>query len=546
MTQELVDLLAMQKIKADKDAATRAMQMAQPMQGPSTVAQKLQSEAMDSARQEVAQKMGLKAALAGRQQQAQQALMQRISGAPGPVPAGTPQPTEQPQAEGIDRIPTQLGQYYSGGIVAFADGGGVETDEEREARMQALLAQIPTDGYSAPEGGERVSGSELGRQVRGTLSALPGASGLRQMVPAHAAALAGLEGLRSLLPAAPGLEAEVGKLGQREPRATPTATNTAQLPDEERPRWAAPTGPAAPPPAKRPPAPPAPGARQRGLPAAIAAQQPPGDDLSAEMDKYIRAGIAPVDRDRDALMRRTQEEQRSASGIDEILKSREARAAKLEALQQRQADPWREWRKFVYSLDPNARGGFGASVAAGGRGLWDAQGRWAAEDVKNLETLNKLRDDIDTARLSGNKAAYDAAVKRYEDAVSTQRAVGTTGAQVLETREAARTRVEASRLAAQARADAARARQEDKATAAVDKTDAAHRDTAMRLAATAARKIKEGMAGYTTYKDTPEEEIAASLFNKYYQGLKSGKMGATEPELPDDVRRLVQKILGTK
>ena len=101
ITPQLLDLLAMQKVKSDKDAAARQLAMASG-QAPPTVAQGLEQDAMNSARQEITQKMGL----AGLAQ----------SGPPaGPMP-------QQPQ--GLMGAPTNLPtQYRGGGIIAFAQGG---------------------------------------------------------------------------------------------------------------------------------------------------------------------------------------------------------------------------------------------------------------------------------------------------------------------------------------------------------------------------------------------------------------------------------------
>lgn len=113
ITPQLLDLLAMQKVKSDKDAAARQLAMASG-QAPPTVAQGLEQDAMNSARQEVTQKMGL-AGLAQAQPPA------------GPMP-------QQPQ--GLMGAPTNLpAQYRGGGIIAFAQGGR-GGDEEVDSEDQ--------------------------------------------------------------------------------------------------------------------------------------------------------------------------------------------------------------------------------------------------------------------------------------------------------------------------------------------------------------------------------------------------------------------------
>lgn len=80
------------------------------------------------------------------------------------------------------------------------------------------VQQIPTDGYRPAPQGESASSSELGRDVRNTLSALPGLSGLRMAsaaVPAAASALARM----SAQPATWELVNEGGQLATQAGRA---------------------------------------------------------------------------------------------------------------------------------------------------------------------------------------------------------------------------------------------------------------------------------------------------------------------------------------
>ena len=137
--QQLIDLLVLQKLKTDKEAAQRDMQA--KMQTPaSTIKDQRAQEVMGMTRNEVAQQVtpGLQAL--GQQMQAAQA---------------------QPQAQGISSVPApnmqQIGMK-GGGIVAFAEAGPVEgavsTVEKTSpvGRMfQSFLDNLPR--YSDPEGG---------------------------------------------------------------------------------------------------------------------------------------------------------------------------------------------------------------------------------------------------------------------------------------------------------------------------------------------------------------------------------------------------------
>jgi len=125
ITPQLLDLLAMQKVKSDKDAAARQLAMVSGQALP-TVAKGLEQDAMNSARQEIAQKMGL---------------------------AGLLQSPAGPQPQGLMGAPTNLPtQYQGGGIIAFATGGSggdahgryrqrnEQTDREQAAR-EAIRTQ---------------------------------------------------------------------------------------------------------------------------------------------------------------------------------------------------------------------------------------------------------------------------------------------------------------------------------------------------------------------------------------------------------------------
>lgn len=171
---DLQKMLALQIVTNEKNAAAAqtAMQQLKQMSGPTgqmpTVMQTLEQQAQQKLQGQQQPPMG------------------------GMVPQG-----QAPQGQGIDQLPAEF-QMAGGGLVAFDDGGdvpyetpydrmnrknrGEPTEEERKKRaeFEALLAQIPTGGPTV-EGGERVEGSELGRNVKNTLMALPGASAARAL-----------------------------------------------------------------------------------------------------------------------------------------------------------------------------------------------------------------------------------------------------------------------------------------------------------------------------------------------------------------------------
>lgn len=139
VTPELIDLLALQKLQADKAAAARQMAM-QSGQEPPTVAQGLEQSAMQSSRQEIAQKLGLPG-LMNQGQNVPQAQGSQPQGAPQAPQAQGPQPMQRMAAGGLARLPSNLPQNYAGGgIIAFAGPDGSAVPMYGGAAMKGVSA----------------------------------------------------------------------------------------------------------------------------------------------------------------------------------------------------------------------------------------------------------------------------------------------------------------------------------------------------------------------------------------------------------------------
>jgi len=131
MTQDLLDLLALQQIKSQKDAAARQMQLqmaqqqAQNGEASMTVAQQREKEVTDLTKNELAQQRG---ETAQKQTSDQQAMMQKlvggIAGAPGAATAA------QPMA------------MAAGGIVGYAGPAGSSVEDPRRKRLEG---ETPTE-----------------------------------------------------------------------------------------------------------------------------------------------------------------------------------------------------------------------------------------------------------------------------------------------------------------------------------------------------------------------------------------------------------------
>ena len=130
--KELVDLLALQKLKSEKEAAKREIEL-QMQQQPGTIAQQREQEVMQMTKDELAQQTQ---GVLQRKQQQQQTNLQRAAqgglGAlaqqrPAPAPAAAPQGQPMPRMAG-------------GGIVAFQVGGmqGLQGDLSIEEQIAII------------------------------------------------------------------------------------------------------------------------------------------------------------------------------------------------------------------------------------------------------------------------------------------------------------------------------------------------------------------------------------------------------------------------
>ena len=140
--QNLIDLLALQKLKSEKESAQREMQL--KMGGkPPTIADQREQQVMDMTKQEVVQEQaGVMQNKMREQQEAQKRLMQ-AAGAPQGMIGAAPQPQgggimsampQRPPSAGISGAAApNMQRMAGGGIVAFDEGGNVGEAEAQRA-----------------------------------------------------------------------------------------------------------------------------------------------------------------------------------------------------------------------------------------------------------------------------------------------------------------------------------------------------------------------------------------------------------------------------
>jgi len=124
-SQQLVDLLALQQLKSEKEAAARQMQM-QMQQNPATIAQQREQEVLGMIKQEQGRNLG--------------DVAKRTAGTLDQINKSAQQNVQRTAKQGL---PTMGGpQMAAGGIVGFTSGGGV-TDEE----IDEYLKNNPLEEY---------------------------------------------------------------------------------------------------------------------------------------------------------------------------------------------------------------------------------------------------------------------------------------------------------------------------------------------------------------------------------------------------------------
>jgi len=476
---DLLKMLALQEITEQHQAAQRDAAMRNNPQNQPTVA--------DSLRQRAQQ------VLMAKQVQAQQQQMAR-AGQMG-LPQGLPQPQHQPEM-GVDQLPANLGQHYDGGgIVAFKEGDLVEpTAEEIEA------AKKPYIGVRRPP---RIAGEEPKKYKESDL--------LEMLIPSkYAVDMPVSEPIKDVAPAK---SETVPPLPEKKP-----AGGIAESPRVQ---------PAAPKPQRAPTTP---------VPTAEPAQPAePQDPLTAALEKQILGNLS-VDKDAKARARRKETEQ--YLGLDTLAAAQRERAQKEYDLQKQQAQGRNAFSAFTAGINPYART-LAEGLRGGQQSLAAATAGWDKSDFEALQNYNKALSGIDTQTVAGKKFALEAEDTLFKDLSADARNSLTSGTSMINTRENAAARKQAAKDAAAARVAAAtegrlgreaaaQIAKDARTDAAADRQDARYREQAMRLAVAAATKEKGLPTNITKLKDVKVEDLAATMFDRYYQMLKSGKM----PESP--------------
>ncbi len=153
--QQLIDLLALQKLKSDKEEASRQMALSMGSQGkPPTIADQRESQVLDMTKKEVIdEQAGVMQNKMKQMQDAQKKVLQS-AGAPQMPGQATPQPQEPPSAGLAGLAAPNIQGMAGGGIVAFDQGGSTGEEEARRAMEQRRQQpQQQAAPQSTPQGG---------------------------------------------------------------------------------------------------------------------------------------------------------------------------------------------------------------------------------------------------------------------------------------------------------------------------------------------------------------------------------------------------------
>ena len=388
VSQELVDLLALQKIKSEKEAAARQMQLQMGQQQaangePPTVAEQREKEVMDMTKQEmVQQQAGLMQQKQQEQQQGMQKLAQGIASAPGAQMAAQPQ------------------MMAAGGIVAFAgpDGSqvkGKSVDPAYEAILQSIYRHYPN---LSDEQKRAMADKQLAQRNQALADANNAADPEAALV----------EGAKADLP-----PRTIPNTGSEFP---PTGAGAGR--GEGGNPGFPPEGPGAPKPQL--PAAPDTSALKAQIEGAIQQEQQPQGPARAALAPSTRpayqdapqaAGVAGLlGKDPDAMARAGRKEGLdflTAPGRKEAVDAQQQGLAALDA-QQLDPEQIRKQKLQNFLLGAGGQGSIGRALGAGGRSAVNFERNRADEQRRRLLQQNKMvRDEFDIDE-KNRKGAFEA------------------------------------------------------------------------------------------------------------------------------------------
>jgi hypothetical protein len=184
VSQQLIDLLALQKIKSEMDAKSRDMQLKMAQTGKKPpIAQQLQQEVVGRTKQEMQKQLAgtMQQEAMEKQKALQQAVQSQEQGVAG-LPAGNMMPPKAMAAGGIIDFSDEPAPNYeegmaSGGIVAFKRGGNEELEANETEKRKRLIDRLFPAVIQAESRGKRFD------KQGNVLTSSKGAEGAAQVMP---------------------------------------------------------------------------------------------------------------------------------------------------------------------------------------------------------------------------------------------------------------------------------------------------------------------------------------------------------------------------
>lgn len=422
MTQELLDLLALQKLKTEKESAARELSLAMQQGEPPTVAQQREQEVSQMTKQEMAQQLGGLAKLAQ-----SRPMMSGVASAPGAANA-------MPESA-----------MAAGGIVAFQAGGEMPSENlgERQRRQLREKGSIysPYFGLGLGELQDVIAQEVIDRQAeaeqaRGAREAIT-----RERVQAaarRASADRGTfapegkvrsigEAVRDLLPAAPAsFRTQMGSQNEARVPVVPVAERRdlgTSFPEEgtrveegARPETVTVTG--APSNASRP--------ELGGIKSISPARTP------QEIAGLLMAGQSPRGTaDQRAMFQNLRDYQQKAVDAQFPTMTAEARAAREEAIRQQERrvaqefDPQRRQMEFLrdFLLGGAGRTGIGSVFAGAGASGARSMASAEAAQREREDKLEAMREALRGRTEEEQRQVYMAKQKGLETALGAEKAL---------------------------------------------------------------------------------------------------------------------------
>lgn len=432
MTQDLLDLLALQKIKSQKEAAARQMQLQMAQQGQQdgqanmTVAQQREQEVAEMSKNELAQQRGDTAQQQTQQQQDKmKQMMGGIAAAPGAAMAA------QPKA------------MAAGGIVGYAGPEGSVVgkkplDEEAQTALQEAQRTGDRNAMMMTIKKLAAAGYDVATLIpRGVMGATE--SIVRGVADSRLGRALGLDAIPKLPESAYGgdrasMTPMMDKVrreeaaGNRPPQPpAPTSVSEAQATAAAGPQAAVPPTPAA---APKPPVPAAPAAPKPPAPAGIAGlpgagAAPAGPAVAPANDFGTKLEAAALkNAEIDPAARQLAEEQRVEGRLalkPDQRKVYDEGIAGLQGMYQEEYDPERLRREGIKRALIGAGGRrYGELGAAAGAGM-DYDAKMRAAKLKEFGEVQKARTGLIDIDRGAVKEGIGAGQKAYEQGSLSQR-----------------------------------------------------------------------------------------------------------------------------